>query len=213
MFFIASAFADEPAHAHHCGSARHGFADAEHWATVFDDPARDAWQKPDALVAALPLARGMVVADVGAGTGYLNRRLATAVGKKGKLIAVDIEPSLVCHMARRALKEQTMNVEPRLGQAADPMLGPAEVDLVLMVDTYHHIEDRGPWFSRLAAAVEEGGRLVVVDFKAGELPVGPGPDHKIAPEVVDAELAAVGWRRVEAHDSLLPYQFVHVYAR
>lgn len=219
LLVFALALAQEPGHAHGhghggCGddaTVSHRFDDAERWSAVFDDPARDAWQKPDVLVDALRLPRGGVVADIGAGTGYFNARLAEAVGRKGRVIAVDIEPSMVCHMARRALKERTLQVEPRLGAPGDPRLAPAEADVVLLVDTYHHIDDRVAYFGALRAALRPGGRLVVVDFKPGELPVGPAPDQKIPPEQVDRELASAGWTRLEAPD-LLPYQFVHVYA-
>lgn len=216
-FVLALAQDPSPADGHrHGGSGddatvSHRFDDAEHWSKIFDDPARDAWQKPEVLIDWLRLPRGGVVADIGAGTGYFNARLARAVGAKGRVIAVDIEPSLVCHMAQRALKERTLQVEPRLGEPHDPHLAPAEADVVLLVDTYHHIQDRIAYFGALRAALRPGGRLVVVDFKPGELPVGPGPDHKIPPEQVDRELASAGWTRLEAPD-LLPYQFVHVYA-
>lgn len=221
MFLLtALALAQTPAdaHGHHaaCGdgaTVSHSFSNAEHWATVFDDPARDAWQKPEVLVPALKLPRNGTVADIGAGTGYFNARLAAAVGKKGKVIAVDIEPNLVCHMARRALKERTLEVEPRLGTAGDPLLTAGEVDVVMTVDTYHHIDARVDYFRRLGSTVRQNGRLVVVDFKPGDLPVGPGPDHKISPEQVDRELAEAGWTRTQALDDLLPYQFVHVYTR
>lgn len=223
MFVLMSlALAQTPADAHGhgheatCGdgaTVHHSFSNAEHWSTVFDDPARDAWQKPEVLIPALKLPRNGTVADIGAGTGYFNARLAAAVGKKGKVIAVDIEPNLVCHMARRALKERTLEVEPRLGTPSDPLLTPAEVDLVLTVDTYHHIDARVDYFRRLGSTIRPKGRLVVVDFKAGELPVGPGPDHKISPEQVDRELAEAGWTLTAALDDLLPYQFVHIYTR
>ncbi len=199
---------------HHDGgdgpTVTHRFDDAERWAAVFDDPGRDEWQKPVDLVAALDIGKGDTVADIGAGTGYFNPHLAKAVGGKGRVIAVDIEPNLVVHMALRALEERTFVVEPRLGAPDDPGLAEGEADVVLLVDTYHHIGGRIDYFTRLKAAMKSGGRLVVVDFREGDLPVGPPPKHRIPVEQVTRELAEAGWIEVEAIE-LLPYQFVRVY--
>lgn len=198
----------------HGGSDRatvtHRFDEVDRWVKVFDDPARDAWQQPEVLVAALGIPKKAVVADIGAGTGYFNPHLAAAVGRKGRVIAVDVERSLVDHMVRRAAQEGTPQVMPRLGRFDDPGLLPGEADLILMVDTYHHIDRRKDYFARLKGALAPGGRLVIVDFKQGELPVGPPPDHRIAPEVVESELSAVGYQLVSAPE-LLPHQFVRVF--
>lgn len=193
-------------------TVQHGFGDVQKWAAVFDDPARDAWQKPAELVAALQLPAGATVADLGAGTGYLNAHLAAAVGATGKVIAVDIEPALVDHMARRAGMEGTPQVQPRLGRADDPGLAQGEVDVVLLVDTYHHIDGRVDYFRRLREAVREGGRLVVVDFRMGQLPVGPPDSHKLPQAQVVAELVEAGWTEAGSLD-ILPHQFVQVMSR
>lgn len=84
---------------------RHAFSDAERWARIFEDPARDAWQKPDEVVQALRLAPDAVVADIGAGTGYFAARLARAV-PNGRVFAVDIEPDMVRYLTERARREK-----------------------------------------------------------------------------------------------------------
>lgn len=190
----------------------HRFDDVQRWVAAFDDPARDAWQKPVELVAALDLPVGGTVADLGAGTGYMNPHLARAVGPTGKVIAVDIEQNLVAHMGARALQEGTPQVEARLGRPDDPGLAAGEVDVVLTVDTYHHIDGRIDYFRRLRETVREGGRLVVVDFKMGDHPVGPPDDHKIPQSQVVSELVEAGWTEAGSLD-LLPYQFVQVMTR
>ena len=205
------AHAEGHGHAHgDDATVHHRFDDAARWAKVFDDPARDAWQKPAELVAALDLHPGQVVADIGAGTGYFNRKLARAVGPDGRLIAVDVEPTLIEHMTARAARELTPNVEARLGAFDDPGLADDEVDLVLLVDTYHHIDDRRGYFGRLLDAMKPGGRLVVVDFKPGDLPVGPPPQHRISVVQVTDELTRAGWE-LQGSPDLLPYQFVRIY--
>lgn len=219
--------ADAPGdHAEHGKHGRHGkhgaqgddatvthrFDNAEEWVEVFDDPARMDWQLPAELVGELDLQAGMVVADIGAGTGYFNRFLAGGVGTTGKVIAIDIEPSMVAHMTKRAQDEQTPQVEARLGQAADPGLAPAEADLVLMVDTYHHIDGRVEYFRRLRDGVKPNGRLVIVDFKPGDIPIGPPEEHRIAQAQVVKELTDAGWFEGQSIE-LLPYQFVQVMHR
>jgi cyclopropane fatty-acyl-phospholipid synthase-like methyltransferase len=201
----------EPAHAHHAehSAARpdhfhHSFDDAERWAAVFDDPARDAWQKPDEVVDALHLAADAHVADVGAGTGYFAVRLARAV-PRGKVYAVDIEPDMIRYMGERAQREGLANLVPVLGAADDARI-PEPVDLVLVVDTYHHIADRTAYFRRIAGSLRPGGRVVIVDFTA-ESPIGPPVEHRLSVERVVAELGDAGYAEVARHD-FLPNQYV-----
>lgn len=197
-------------HAHpNVDHAHHRFDDPEKWAKVFDDPERDAWQKPDVVVAGMGLSAGMVVADIGAGTGYFNARLARAVGPEGKVIAVDIEPTLVEHMAARAAREGTPQVEARLTTAASHGLADGEVDRVLLVDTFHHIEGRAAYFGSLRAAMKPGGKLVIVDLKA-DAPFGPPPEMRLSAEQVTAELEGAGWVREGAIDGL-PYQYALIF--
>jgi len=200
----------EHAHGGHaCGTVNHRFDDAERWSKVFDDPKRDAWQKPDEIVKELGLGPADLVADLGAGTGYFSSRLARAV-PKGKVFAIDIEPNLIEHMKKRAEREGTPNVEPVLGTASDPKLPPG-VQLVLVVDTYHHIGERTDYFRRVRARLQSGGRVVIVDFKKGDLPVGPPDAHKLAPDVVAREMAGAGYVQCKAFDGL-PYQYMLTFA-
>jgi SAM-dependent methyltransferase len=184
----------------------HRFENAEKWAPVFDDPKRDAWQQPDKVVAALALAPGMSVADVGAGTGYFEARLANAVGAQGKVLAVDVEPDMVRYLTERAARESTPNVTAVLGATGDPNLAPGSVDRVLIVDTWHHIPDRVAYGKKLAAALRPGGYVLVVDFTEDSTR-GPPKHHRIPPAQVAAELEQAGLVAsiVEAG---LPDQFV-----
>ena len=194
----------------HDATSRHAFDDVEHWRRVFDDPARDAWQKPQALVDALAIRPGMAVADVGAGTGYLSRYLATAVGKRGTVFAVETEPKLLEHLRRRAEAEGTSQVVPILGSTDDPRLPTAGVDLVVILDTYHHIDDRLGYFRRLQRVLRPHGHLAIIDWHKRELPVGPALDHKIAREHVVDEMQRAGWTLATEH-TFLPYQYVLVF--
>lgn len=187
-------------------TATHSFADVAHWEKVFDDPARDAWQRPRAVIAALGLRPGSTVADLGAGTGYFLPYLAEAVGPAGTVLAVETEAPLVAHLRARAERDGLAGVVPVLASFDNPRLPRAGIDLLLIVDTYHHFDHRRRYLPQLAAALRPGGRIAIIDWKPGELPVGPGADHKLPPEQVIAEMEAAGFARAAAFD-LLPYQY------
>ncbi len=184
------------------GFHRH-FNDAEKWAKEFDNPERDAWQKPDELLDALRLQPTMLVADIGAGTGYFSARLAKRL-PQGKVFAADVEPDMVHYLGARAEREHLTNLTPLQGRADTANL-PEPVDLILVVDTYHHIDDRTRYFAALQSSLRPGGRLVIVDFKA-DSPSGPPPQHRIAPERVTQELAAAGFTLADKFE-FLPRQY------
>jgi cyclopropane fatty-acyl-phospholipid synthase-like methyltransferase len=196
------------------GHAQHGpepmhrrFDDAERWAKVFDDPARDAWQKPDEVVRALRLPADASVADLGSGTGYFAVRLARAV-PQGRVYGADLEPDMVRYLNARAAREKLANLRSHVAAPEDPKL-PAPVDLVLVVDTYHHIGHRQRYFSGLKQSLKPAGRVAVVDFKL-DSPVGPPARHRIAPQKVAEEMAQAGYRLAEEH-GFLPYQYILVF--
>lgn len=186
---------------------QHAFRDAERWAQVFDDPERDAWQKPHEVLRALALEPGAQVADLGAGTGYFTVRLANML-PAGRVYAVDIEPDMVRYLEARAQREGLRNVVAVKGEPDDPRL-PEKVDLVLLVDVYHHIGDRAPYFRRLRDSLRPGGRVAIVDFKL-DSPAGPPRAARIAPETVEAEMKAAGYA-VTAEHRFLPYQYFLVF--
>lgn len=188
----------------------HRFERAEEWAKSFDDPARDAWQRPDEVIAALELRPGMAVADVGAGTGYFTVRLARAV-RDGRIIATDIEPDMVRYLAERARREGLSNVSALRAEAADPKLPAGSVDRILVVDVWHHIADRARYAAGLAAALRPGGKIAIVDFTATATH-GPPPAHRLAPEAIMGDLRAAG---LDASMSpiRLPEQYIVIGAR
>lgn len=177
---------------------------------MFDSPERDAWQKPEELVKALSLAPGQRVADLGAGTGYLERHLSRAVGAGGTVFAVDVEPALVEHLRARAEKESTDNVVPILASFDNPRLPAGSLDLILIVDTYHHIDARKRYLERLRQTLARGGRVAIVDFQKRELPVGPPLAHKLDKSEVVEEMTSAGYALAQDLD-LLPYQYTLVF--
>ena len=126
---------------------QHGFGDAEKWAKEFDDPKRDAWQKPHEVIRALALKPDAVVADIGSGTGYFAVRFAHMV-PKGRVYGLDTEPDMVKYLAERAKREGLRNLISSKAEPGDPRL-PEKADLVILVDVYHHVDDRERYFGKL----------------------------------------------------------------
>jgi SAM-dependent methyltransferase len=186
----------------------HGFGDAEKWTKIFDDPERDAWQKPHEVIQALRLEPDAVVADVGAGTGYFSMRLAHML-PKGKVYAVDTEPAMVKHLAGRAKREGLGNVVAVAGKPADPQL-PGKADLVLLVDVYHHVGNRERYFRNLAAtSLAAGGRVAIIDFRM-DSPVGPPGKARVEPGQVKSEMQRAGYELAQEH-AFLPNQYFLVF--
>jgi cyclopropane fatty-acyl-phospholipid synthase-like methyltransferase len=197
-----------PAQAQHGEQPMHGhFDDAERWAKVFDDPERDAWQKPDEVLRALALAPDATVADIGSGTGYFAVRLARAL-PKGRVFGADLAHDMVHYLNQRAAKEKLPNLSSHLAAPDDPKL-PSAVDLVLLVDTYHHIGARERYFAKLRASLRAGGRVAVIDFRP-DAPSGPPRRDRVAPEQVKAEMARAGYRLAAEH-GFLPNQYFLVF--
>src|SRR2546422_649762 len=158
LLFVAGPLAAQSPATH-----EHGFRDAEKWAQVFDDPARDAWQKPHDVIEALSLKPDAVVADIGAGTGYFASRLAGML-PRGRVYAIDVEPDMVKYLAERAQREGRKNLIAVAAKPDDPRL-PDKIDLLLLVDVYHHIEAREQYLRRLRPALKPGGRIAIIDFR------------------------------------------------
>jgi ubiquinone/menaquinone biosynthesis C-methylase UbiE len=195
-----------PSSGHRHGAVEGHFQSADQWAPVFDDPKRDAWQQPERVVDYLALAPGMTVADIGAGTGYFEKRLSDAVGPSGKVLALDVEPDMVRYMRERAAREGTANVEPRVVPFDDPQLPAGSVDRILIVDTWHHVQDRDAYAAKLAAALKPDGFLLIVDFTL-DSPIGPAKSHRLAPEVVAAELNKGGLHAAVLEPGI-PHQYI-----
>ena len=186
---------------------QHSFGGAEQWAKVFDDPERDAWQKPHEVIQALALKPDAVIADIGSGTGYFSVRFANMT-PKGRVYGVDTEPDMVKYLAERAKREGLKNVTAVAGAPNDPRL-PEKADLIILVDVYHHVEDRERYFRQLQKSLKPGGRIAVIDFRM-DSPVGPPQSARIAPERVKDELKRAGYALAQEH-AFLPNQYFLVF--
>ena len=205
LFISLTALAQKPADDH----MHRRFDDAEKWAKNFDSPTRDMWQMPDRVIAALDLKPVQTIADIGAGTGYFAFRLAKSPAAP-KVFAVDIEQSMVQYMRHRAVKEGITNLVGVVASSSSANL-PEPVDLILIVDTFHHIPAREAYFSNLSKSLKPGGRLAIVDWLPGG-PMGPPEQFRFSPERIAAELAKAGWKQSERH-TFLPNQSFTIYRR
>ncbi len=193
------------AQTHH--THQHSFEGAEQWAKEFDDPDRDAWQKPHEVIQALVLKPDAVIADIGAGTGYFSVRLAHMV-PKGRVYGVDTEPDMVKYLAERAQREGLKNIIAVHAAPDDPRL-PEKVDLIIMVDTFHHIEGRDRYFTNLQDSLKPEGRVAIIDFRM-DSPDGPPQSARSTPEAIKAELNAAGYVVVQEYD-VLPKQYFLIF--
>lgn len=206
----ATAPRDEGGHGHgHRHRHHHSFSDAAQWSEVFESADRDAWQKGEAVVAALGLRGDERMADIGAATGYFPVRFAVAL-PKGRIYAIDVEPGMVAWLKRRAEEERLGQIKAVLAQPDNPMI-PEPVDLVFVCNTYHHIGNRTAYFERVRQLIKPGGRLVIVDFKKEPTPFGPPLEMRIAPDAIAAELEAAGYQLKRREDTLLPYQHLLIF--
>ena len=187
----------------------HSFSDAAEWAKIFDDPKRDAWQKPHEVIQALALKPDAVIADIGAGTGYFSSRLAIMV-PQGRVLAVDTQTDMVRHLAERAKREGLKNLIAMSAQTDDARL-PQKADLALFVDVYHHVQNRQRYFRKLADSLKPHGRIAVIDFRM-DSPEGPPRAARIEPDRVKAEMKSAGYELAQEH-SFLPNQYFLVFRR
>lgn len=191
---------------------RHGKLFAPVDLGLLEGPDRDLWQMPDQIMDALGIAEGSVVADIGAGGGWFTIRLGRRVGANGTVYAEDIQRQMLEATSRRAAREGLTNVRTVLGTADDPRLPKGALDAVLIVDTYHELEDPVAMLRNIAAALKPQGRVGVVDFKKDGLGPGPDLDERVDPELIirDAEEAGLVLLRRE---TFLTYQFMLVFGR
>ena len=189
------------------GTHEHRFGDAGKWAKVFDDPKRDAWQKPHEVIQALALKPDAVVADIGSGTGYFSVRLAHMV-PKGKVYGVDTEADMVKYLASRAAREGLKNIAAVRATPGDARL-PEKADLVIMVDVYHHVTDRENYFRKLRDSLKPGGRIAIIDFRMNS-PEGPPKGARLTPGQVEAELKRAGYSLASEH-GFLPNQYFLIF--
>jgi precorrin-6B methylase 2 len=173
---------------------------------------REREERTDLLVAALPLRPGMVVADIGAGTGYLTRRMAPALMPGGKALAVDVQPEMVRMLEAMVRQTGLAQIQPVLGAEDDVRLPEASVDLAIMVDVYHELAYPYEMLASITRALKPGGLLVFVEYREEDASVPIKAVHKMSEAQVKREAAVhpLVWDRTVA---TLPWQHMVIFRK
>lgn len=191
-----------PEHSHHDHHHK-AFKGAEEWAKEFDDPQRDQWQRPQDVLRALELKKTDNVADIGSGTGYFTVKIAPLV-PQGTVYGVDVEKDMIRYLESRAKALKLSNVAAVLAEESG-FTTDKKLDVVLVVNTYHHIPNRSAYFKGLIPHLNSGARIVIVDFLP-KSPMGPPQKHRYQPPQIKSEMQQAGYRFVKQKN--LPYQFI-----
>jgi ubiquinone/menaquinone biosynthesis C-methylase UbiE len=177
-----------------------------------DREERDIEEDPDAALEALDLAPGLVVADVGAGSGYMTVRMAQRVGVEGRVYATDIQPEMIELLEERLADERITNVVPVLGLVDDPKLPEGAIDLELLVDVYHELSEPQKMLRGLRRALKPGGRLVLLEYRKEDPNIPILELHKMSVEQAKLEVEAEGFELTRV-DERLPRQHILVFTK
>ncbi len=196
--------AQEQGHAAHGQSATQSF---EEMVKALERPDRASWQKPDEVIKAFGPLKGTKIYDLGCGTGYFSFLLEQA---GANVIAADIDERYLKYVdsVRKARGISEKNLQTRKIPADDPKLEKREVNLVLLVNTYHHIENRKAYFAKVKAGLKSQGFMVIVDFFKKDLPIGPPLSMKLSAEEIIRELTLAGFSNFKVDDKMLPFQYI-----
>jgi arsenite methyltransferase len=175
-----------------------------------ENPKRDAYQKPQEVLAALDLKPGEIIADIGAGSGYFTLRLARHVSERGTVYAVDVSPDMILHINRAIRDLKVTNVFSVLAEPDDPLLPVASVNRFFFSDSWHHIENQTKYLSLMKKMLKPNGEVVMIDFDKKETPVGPPLKMRIAREDLIKQMTSNGFRLAKEH-TFLPYQYFLVF--
>jgi ubiquinone/menaquinone biosynthesis C-methylase UbiE len=173
-------------------------------------PERIQEEEPDRMLAALEVAKGAVVADIGAGVGYHVWRLAGIVGPTGKVIGEDIQDGMIQLMRKNIADRKLQNVEIIHGTPTDPKLPANAVDLALMVDVYHEFSEPVAMIKHIRNALKPGGRLALVEYRKEDPNVPIHPLHKMSIDEVRAEIEPLGFK-LQRSLNFLPWQHILIF--
>ena len=184
--------------------------DVGQWRGVFERDGREVWDRRDDIIRVLDLQPGMVIADIGAGTGFFTMLMAREVGPMGKAYAVDIAPEFVKAIELRAKGQGIGNIVGIVNDQKSTHLPPQSVDLVFISDTYHHFEYPMTTLESIHQALRPGGELVVIDFK--RIPGFSGAwvmSHvRAGEEQVTTEIESAGFELVQRLDFMQTQYFL-----
>lgn len=178
-----------------------------------DRPEREEEEQPEKMLDALKLKNGDVVADIGAGSGYLTFRMAQRVAPKGKVLAVDIQQEMLDIIQKRMKERNVSNVQSVLGTITDPKLPPNSVDLILLVDVYHEFDHPYEMTVNMIKGLKPGGRLVFVEFRLEDPNVPIKLVHKMTEKQVKKELGIFSNMKWAETIETLPWQHIIIFRK
>ncbi len=173
-------------------------------------PERESEEQPDKALQAIGIRRGMVVADVGAGVGYMSFKMARLVGAPGKVYANDVQPEMLEMLRARAQHDKITNVETVLGTFDDPKLPAGKIDLILLVDVYHEFSEPQAMLRKMHEALKSDGRLVLLEYRKEDPNVPIRPEHKMSVAEVKAEVEPEGYQLDQVIE-VLPRQHIIIF--
>lgn len=179
---------------------------ADEWVKTLEGPDRIAGQKIDDVLSRLSIKQGMVVADIGAGSGLFSRPLAKAVAPGGKVYAVDIQQDLLDYVNQRAKQENIRNIQTVLGGYNDPKLPARDIDLAFINDVLHHIENRAAYLKALGTYIKPAGRIAIIEMNKDD----PNTPHKSQPELLVSReqiaqwMSDAGFKLEQEHPEVFP---------
>jgi 2-polyprenyl-3-methyl-5-hydroxy-6-metoxy-1,4-benzoquinol methylase len=151
--------------------------------------------------------KGITVMDLGCGTGYFSFRMADS---GANVIAADVDERFIAYVdsVRNARGVSKKLLQTRKVPADNPMLSKREVDIVFMVNTYHHLQDRVNYLKKVKAGLKSSGFIIIIDFFKKDLPVGPANAQKLSADEVTRDLKLAGFSQFKTDDKTLPYQYI-----
>jgi ubiquinone/menaquinone biosynthesis C-methylase UbiE len=183
-----------------------------HGAPWLERAERAQEERPDLVLAGLDIKPGMVIADIGAGTGYYARRMARRTGSKGTVYAVEAQPEMKALLEKHLARHLATSVKAVLGTATDPRLPEASIDLAVMVDVYHEFEFPYEMLAAIVRAVKPGGQVAFVEFRANDPAVPIKALHTMTEQQVRKEAGAhpLEWVKTVRE---LPWQHVVIFRK
>lgn len=169
-------------------------------------------EQPDKALDVIGLHPGMMVADVGAGTGYMSIRMARRVAPRGQVYSEDIQPEMLSLLRDHAAAAKVANIETILGTQSDPKLPPNTLDLVLLVDVYHEFSEPQKMLDAIRRALKPDGRLVLLEYRAEDPTIPIRPLHKMTVKQAETEVDAEGFRLAKVDESL-PRQHILIFRK
>jgi ubiquinone/menaquinone biosynthesis C-methylase UbiE len=169
-------------------------------------------EQPEKAIAQLNLKPGMIVGDVGAGTGFYSIRMAKEIEPGGVVFANDIQPGMLQRLSANAAARHVTNIVSILGTESDPRLPAAKLDLVLLADVYHEFSRPQRMLDRIRDSLKPSGELVLLEFRKEDPSVPIRPEHKMSVEEVKAEISPGGYRFEKVVDTM-PWQHIIVFRK